>query len=164
MYPTCRSSVQRLVVPVLVVAAACVSSRHTDPARMSSAELARAGERDTVYVRRVRMFEQIAASIPKDSLVRLYVGALTAPPERGSLYQDGIQCQMERMIKAYGAVAAAQVVIQVEDSLFPPPGGRRRWAEVTSRWPSSLSANYRCDVSDLTPAPDSLNVRPRPDH
>ena len=160
MYPASLHTMQRVFLSLLIAIVACVSSRPTDRGRVTGAELERISERDTVYARRVRMFEQIAASIPKDSLVRLYTGAMTATPERGGLYQDAIACQMERMIRAYGAVAAAQAVRQVEDSLFPPPDGRRRWAAITSRWPSSLGDNYHCDVRDLSPAPDSLNVRP----
>lgn len=161
MYQLSRT-IHRFAILLVATTASCVSSRHSDRPGMSSRERERAGETDTVYIRRVRMFEQIAASIPKDSLVRLYTGAVSAPPDSGSAYQNGIACQMQRMIKAYGSVAAEKVVVQVEDSLFPPPSGRRRWAEITSRWPSSLGPNFRCDLSDLSRAPDSLDIRPVP--
>ena len=164
MRPTIHRSLIGFAATILILVNACAASRHGDRGRMTSAELERAGEHDTVFLRRVRMFEQIAATIPRDSLVRLYVGALAATPDSGIVYHRALACQMQRMVRAYGFVAASQVVKQVEDSLLPPPDGARRWREVTSRWPSSLGPGYRCDTSDLPVAPDSLDVQPSRSH
>ena len=165
MQPTTH---RRLIGPaatVLLLVSACGTLHSNDRDRaITSAELERVGERDTVYLRRVRRFERIAATIPRDTLVQLYVGALAATPDRAWIYQHALACQTQRMVRAYGFVAASMAVRQVEDSLFPPPKGKRRWADATSRWPSSLGPGYHCDTSDLPLAPDSLDVQPSRTH
>jgi hypothetical protein len=127
---------------------------------MTSAELVAAGERDTAYVRRLRMFEEIAAHIPTDSLARLYVAALDAPAERGGIYQSAIACQYFRMLWQYGRIAPSKAIRRMQDSLFPTPAAIARWNEAQRRWPTSLGPGFPCDASDLPHAPDSLEVPP----
>ena len=130
-----------------------------DPYDVTSAELVQAGDRDTVFVRRVRMFEEIAATISTDSLARLYVAAMDAPVERGPVYQQAIQCQFGRMVRQYGFIAPKKAIKRMEDSLFAVPGSRKRWLQAQDRWPM-FGSGAECDMSDLTRAPDSLNNRP----
>ena len=130
-----------------------------DPYDMTSAELVRAGDPDTVFIRRVRMFEQIAATISTDSLARLIVAAMDAPIERGPTYQQAIQCQYGRMLRGYGAIASELAINRMEDSLFAVPGSRKRWRQAQDRWPM-FGRTAECDMSDVTQAPDSLNNGP----
>jgi hypothetical protein len=113
----------------------CRSGRR-DPDSMASARLISAGERDTAYVRQVRMFEEVAAHIPTDSLARLYVGALDAPAERGGAYQFAIACQYYRMVTQYGPIASPKAIRRMEDSLFTTPAARERWTAAISLRPS----------------------------
>jgi hypothetical protein len=111
-------------------------------------------------LRRVRVFEEIAARIPTDSLVRLYVAALDAPAERGAIYQSAIACQYFRMLWRYGRVASPIAIRRMQDSLFPTPAALARWNHAQRRWPTSLGPGFPCDASDLPQAPDSLEVPP----
>ena len=149
-----------LVASLASFITSCHSGRR-DPRSMTSTELVAAGERDTVFVRRVRMFEEIAAHIPTDSLARLYVGALDAPPALGPTYAYAIACQYYRMTRQYGAVAPDKAIRRMEDSLFTTPASRERWRAAQRRWPNSLGPNFPCDASDLRQAPESLNAAPR---
>ena len=106
------------------------------------------------------MFEEIAARIPTDSLARLYLGALDAPKDKAWIYQEGIACQVRRMAKQYGGVASSKAMRHLEDSLFTTADARKRWVEAQLRFPSIVSPNYRCDLRDLTRAPDSLDLFP----
>lgn len=151
-----------LLAFTVAAASACLPSQQRDRDFMTSAELERVGERDTVFIRRVRMFEQIAARIPTDSLARLYTGALTVSADSAWVFQHAIVCQMERMVREYGAVASFKAIKSVEDSIFPPPDGRKRWADATARFPGSLGPGFKCDLTGVPFAPDSLNLRPRP--
>jgi hypothetical protein len=138
---------------------ACRIGGRRDPLSMTSAELVAAGERDTAFVRRVRVFDEIAARIPTDSLARLYVAALDAPAERGAIYQNAIRCQYYRMLWHYGRVATPRAIRHMQDSLFTTPAALARWDEAQGRWPTS-PVGYACDASDLPRAPDSLEVPP----
>lgn len=167
--PSTRPSLVRLAGGLALAAAlGCPSPRvdrpGTPPTKsrsdMTSAELVAAGETDTVFVRRVRMFEQIAETISTDSLARLYTAAMGAPAERGSVYQQAIQCQFGRMIKGYGAIATKLAINRMEDSLLVTPERRKQWSETQRRWPK-FSEAATCDMSDVARAPDSLNNQPR---
>jgi hypothetical protein len=151
------------VAALAVSATACRSARRDpepDPDHMTSAELVASGERDTVFVRRVRMFEQIATRIPTDSLARLYVAALDAPADHAAVYQSAIGCQYFRMNWQYGSVASTKAIRRVADSLFTTPAARERWSAAQRRWPLA-SGPVNCDASDLRRSPDSLNRVPR---
>jgi hypothetical protein len=131
-------------------ATACRSGRR-DPRSMTSAELVAAGERDTAFVRRVRMFEDIAAHIPTDSLARLYVATIDGPSERGTTYVtygDAIACQIMRMIWQFGSVASAKAIRRMEDSLFTTSAARERWSDAQRRLPNS-GPSTPCNTSDL---------------
>lgn len=162
-----------LAVSVLLTASlasvvACQSTRPADSKptaardrrHMTSAELERAGDHDTVYVRRLGMFEQLATHVPTDSLAHLYIAALDAPSSRGREYLYAISCQLQRLAWQYG-VAADKAIEHMSDSLFAAPEIRARWIQAQDRWPDSMDADYRCDLSDLTRAPDSLRYYPR---
>jgi hypothetical protein len=153
-----------MVLLMMVTLAASVPSCHSgrrDPRSMTSTELVAAGERDTVFVRRVRMFEEIAAHIPTDSLARLYVGALDAPPAMGRTYSTAIACQIYRLGWQYGSIASGKAMRRVEDSLFTTPAARERWSDAQRRWPTSGPLFPPCDVSDLPRGADSLEIGPR---
>jgi hypothetical protein len=161
-----RRHVVRHVMVLLMMAtlAASVVSCHSgrrDPHSMTSAELVAAGERDTAFVRRVRMFEEIAAHIPTDSLARLYVAAIDAPTALGPAYAYAIACQYFRMTWQYGSIAPDKAIRRMEDSLFTTPAVRERWSAAQRRWPTSLGQGFPCDASDLRRAPDSLDFAPR---
>jgi hypothetical protein len=156
----CRG-IALLLLALATSTTACSSARR-DPHSMTSAELLAAGERDTAFVRRVRMFEEIAAHIPTDSLARLYIAALNAPPaERGGPYPYAIACQYFRNGVQYGSIAPRKAIRRMEDSLFATSEARERWRDAQRRWPISLGAGFPCDASDLRRAPDSLNIGPR---
>jgi hypothetical protein len=141
---------------------ACHSPRR-DERSMTSAELVAAGDRDTAFVRRVRMVEEIAARIPTDSLARLYVATINGPAERDTTYVtygNAIACQYWRMIWQFGSVASAKAIRRMEDSLFTMPAARERWSDAQRRLPNSGSGTP-CNTSDLTRGPDSLDVTPR---
>ena len=130
---------------------------------VTSADVVEAGERDTVYVRRVRMFEQIAATIQTDTLARIMLGAMAAPAHQEEPYVQALMCQYHRMIWQYGAVAPKLAIRRTEDSLFVVPGTRERWIEAQRRFPEVASFDpARCSVSGIPHAPDSLNYSPRP--
>lgn len=133
------------------------------PDRVTSAELIGAGERDTVYIRRVRMFEQLAATINTDSLARIMTGAMTAPTSREPIYVEAMMCQQFRTIWQYGAIASKRALNRMEDSLFSVPGSRDRWVETQKRFPTFGGLDpAKCDVSALPHAADSLNNQPYP--
>jgi hypothetical protein len=132
-----------------------------NPARTTSADLVAAGERDTVYIRRVRMFEQIAATIQTDTLARIMTGAMDAPAEKQAPYVQALMCQYQLMIWQYGAIAPKLAIQRTEDSLFVVPGTRERWIEAQRRFPTIASFKpAECSVSGLPHAPDSLNYKP----
>jgi hypothetical protein len=148
------------VAALAVPSTACRSARRDpdpDPDHMTSAELVAAGERDTVFVRRVRMFEEIAARIPTDSLARLYVAAIDAPADRARVFQSAFGCQYFRMIWQYGSIASTKAIRRVEDSLFATPAAREPWRAAQRRWPLA-SGPVNCDASDLRRSPDSLEM------
>jgi hypothetical protein len=156
-----RHAAALLAIAALAVSpTACRSGGRRNPLSMTSAELVAAGERDTAFVRRVRMIEEIAARIPTDSLARLYVAALDAPAERAAIYQNAIHCQYYRMLWQYGRVASPRAIRRMQDSLFATPAALARWDEAQGRWPTSPVPGYSCDASDLPRAPDSLQVPP----
>jgi hypothetical protein len=142
-----------LAVANLAVGIACAASRRLSPGLVTSAVLVRAGGRATVFVRRVGVFEQIAATIPKDTLVRLRLAALAALRDLGSMYLYALVCQAQRMVRAYGFVAGSKAVEQakIRSSLrLPgravgrrqPRAGRRRsdWNIIATR-PTCQSAS-----------------------
>ena len=132
-----------------------------NPDRVTSAELVAAGERDTVYVRRIRMFEQIAATIHTDSLARIMSAAMDAPTSKESIYVEAMMCQQYRMLWQYGAIATIRAMNRMEDSLFSAPGSRERWVETEKRFPMFGGLDpANCDVSNLPHAPDSLDNQP----
>lgn len=137
------------------------SAQSGDPDRVTSAELIAAGVRDTVYIRRVRMFEELAATIPTDSLARVMTAAMNAPVEQAPNFEQAVLCQQFRMLWQYGAIATKRALLRMDDSLFAVPGRRQRWVEVKDHFPviSGLD-DARCDVSNLPHAADSLNNQP----
>lgn len=157
-----------LFTALLANVVACQSTRPADTARtrphdrrhMTSVELERAGDHDTVYVRQLRMFEQLATHVPTDSLAHLYIAALDAPASRGREYLYAITCQLQKLDWQYG-VAADKAIERMSDSLFATPEIRRRWIQAQARWPDSMDADYRCDLSKVPQAPDSLTYYPR---
>jgi hypothetical protein len=156
-----RSPLLAMTVIGLFVSA-CHSGRR-DPRSMTSTELVAAGERDTVFVRRVRMFEEIAARIPTDSLARLYVATIDGPAERSTIYVtygNAIACQVMRMIWQFGSVASAKAIRRMEDSLFTTPAARERWSDAQLRLPD-FGSSSQCNTSDRIRGPDSLDVAPR---
>ena len=158
--------------PLALALAACLTAcaaprapqgtdRPPNPDRVTSTDLAAAGERDTVYLRRVGMFEQIAATIQTDTLARIMVGAMAAPAEQEAPYVQALMCQYHRMIWQYGAIAPKLAIRRTEDSLFVVPGTRERWNEAQRRVPPVASFDPKqCSVTGLPHAPDSLNYRP----
>lgn len=129
--------------------------------RATSADLVAAGERDTVYVRRVRMFEEIAGTIQTDTLARIMMGAMAAPAEQQARYVPALMCQYHQMIWQYGIVAPKLAIRRTEDSLFAVAGTRERWVEAQKRFPAIARFNpAECSVNDLPHAPDSLNYTP----
>jgi hypothetical protein len=150
-----------LMMAALASSATACHSGRSDPRSMTSTELVAAGERDTAFVRRVRMFEVISAHIPTDSLARLYIGALDAPAALGPTCAYAIACQYYRMTRQFGAVAPDKAIRRMEDSLFTTPESRERWRAAQRRWPNSLGPNFPCEASDLRQAPESLNAAPR---
>ena len=127
------------------------------PDRVTSAELIAAGERDTVYIRRVRMFEQLASTISTDSLARIMTAAMDAPTSREPIYIEAMMCQQYRMLWQYGAIATKRALNRMEDSLFSAPGSRDRWVETQKRFLMFGSLDpAKCDVSGLPHAADSL--------
>ena len=136
------------------------TARRDNPYLVTSAELVAAGERDTAFVRQVRMVEEIAAHIPTDTLARLYVAAVAAPADRAGVYEQAIACQYFRMVWRYGSIASARAIHRMTDSLFTTPAAREQWGAAQGRWPGSASLGYSC-VSDLPRGPDSLDIVPR---
>lgn len=166
----CRASKNAVLIVLGAGLAACATQRPstaaaqaTRPHRVTSAELVAAGERDTVYVRRVRMFEEIAATIRTDSLARIFTAAMNAPAEKGAMYQTAIACQFMLMIYQYGGVASKWAITRMEDSLFAAPGSRERWIAAQKRWPAVVTGpRYEtCDPRGLPHAPDSLEYYPQ---
>ena len=159
-----------LVLGLASLAVACRAPRvdrsatvpQKSPYEMTSAELVAAGERDTVYVRRVRMFEEIAATIRTDSLARIMTAAMDAPAEEGAKYQAALSCQYKLMMHQYGAVASKLAIIRTEDSLFAVPGSRKRWVAAQDRWPmfGTVPGDDTCDTRGLPRAADSLEYYP----
>lgn len=132
-----------------------------NPDRVTSAELIAAGERDTVYIRRVRMFEQLAATISTDSLARIMTAAMDAPTSKEPVYVEAMLCQQYRMLWQYGAIATKRALNRMEDSLFSAPGARARWVETQNRFPMFGGLDpAKCEVSHLPHAADSLNNQP----
>ena len=129
---------------------------------MTSAELVQAGDPDTVFVRRVRMFEEIAATISTDSLARLYVAAMDDSLEQGAVYQQAVACQFRRMLRQYGAVATKLAIDRMEDSVLTAPELRRRWVHTQERWPmfGTVPGDDKCDLRGVPRRPDSLNNQP----
>lgn len=159
---------QQLALSLALCLTACRAPRSpqaavppANPDHVTSADLVAAGERDTVYLRRVRMFEQIAATIQTDTLARIMVGAMEAPAEREAPYVQALMCQYHRMIWQYGAIAPKLAIRRTEDSLFVVPGTRERWIEAQRRFPMFGTFDpAQCSVSGLPHAPDSLNYKP----
>ena len=132
-----------------------------NPDRVPSAELIAAGERDTVYIRRVRMFEEIAATINTDSLARIMTAAMDAPTSKEPIYVEAMACQEYRMLWRYGAIATKRALNRMEDSLFSAPGSRERWVETQNRFPMVSGLDpAKCDVSNPPHAADSLDNQP----
>lgn len=132
-----------------------------NPDRVTSGELVAAGVRDTVYIRRVRMFEQLASTISTDSLARIMTAAMDAPTAREPIYVEAMLCQQYRMLWQYGAIATKRALNRMEDSLFSAPGSRKRWVETQNRFPMFGGLDpAKCDVSSLPQAADSLNNQP----
>jgi hypothetical protein len=127
---------------------------------LSSEELVRAGEPDTIYIRRVRAFEQLVRQVRTDSLAKLYVGSLDAAPEKGRVYLQAVSCQYSILLRRYGDAPTARALQLMTDSLFATPAARRRWLAAQDRWPTSRGDDYRCDLSGIPVAPDSLSWRP----
>ena len=127
---------------------------------LSADSLERAGERDTAYIRRMRTYEQLVRSVPTDSLAKLYLASIDAPAEDGRRYQHAITCEVSRLVRRYGGAAPGRAVRVLEDSLFPTEEAMRRFNAARARWPSSLGREYRCNMSDIPLAPDSLGWRP----
>jgi len=168
MLLTSRRSRQQLALPLALCLTACGGPRArqvavppANPDSVTSADLVAAGEPDTVYLRRVRMFDQIAATIQTDTLARIMTGAMEAPAGQEAPYVQALMCQYHRMIWQYGAVAPKLAISRTEDSLFAAPGTRERWIEAQRRFPSVASFSpAQCSVSGLPHAPDSLNYKP----
>jgi hypothetical protein len=143
-----------------------MSTRRTRPALiaallLSSTFVAVSGvsaleRRDAAHARRERMFEELAARVPTDSLARLYSIALDAPAAEGRVLLDAVSCQSLRLEWAYGNVAARKAVQRMSDSLFATPELRARWQEARDRWPATSGIHFDC-VRGLTPAADSLS-------
>jgi hypothetical protein len=158
----------RLALALVVCLTACptprapeVATQRKNPDLVTSAELVAAGERDTVYVRRIRMFEEIAATIRTDSLARIMTGIMDAPAEQEPAYLQALMCEYHRMSWQYGAIAPERAINRTEDSLFAIAGVRKRWLEAQKRFPMFGTFDpQKCDVSGLPHAPDSLNNQP----
>lgn len=130
----------------LLFATACVAVR----------ELSAHERGDSAELRRARMLERLAARVPTDSLAHLYVVALDAPAEEGSVLLDAVSCQRLRLDWAYGRAPARIAVDRMTDSLFTTPALRARWEDAQGRWPIAGGVDFAC-VRGLVPAPDSLS-------
>lgn len=142
---------------------ACLTSTATGAARwpyLSSAELERMSDPDTVYIRHMRTFEKLVRSVNTDSLAKLYLGSLDAPSEDGVKYKHAILCQFEELFHRYGRAAPRRAILLLEDSLFTTPAERARWAAAQDRWPIVLGDDYRCAWPPGSMLPDSLNWYP----
>jgi hypothetical protein len=127
---------------------------------LSSEELVAAGDPDTIYIRRMRAFEQLVRQVNTDSLAKLYVGSLDATTAQAPMYQQAVSCQYSILILRYGDAAPRRAIQLMTDSLFPTPAARRRWSTAWERWPSALGSEYPCDKSGIRVAPDSLSWQP----
>jgi hypothetical protein len=134
------------LVASLLLATACVAVR----------ELSAHERGDSAELRRVRMLERLAEQVPTDSLARLYVVALDAPEEQGSVIFDAVSCQRLRLDWAYGRAPARIAIERMTDSLFATPELRARWEEAQGRWPMAGGVDFAC-VRGLRPAADSLS-------
>jgi hypothetical protein len=134
------------LVASLLFATACVAVR----------ELSAHERGDPAELRHARMLERLAAQVPTDSLARLYVVALDAPAEQGSVLLDAVSCQRLRLDWAYGRAPARIAIERMTDSLFTTPELRARWDEAQGRWPLAGGVDFAC-VRGLRPAADSLS-------
>ena len=134
------------LVASLLFATACVAVR----------ELSAHERGDSAELRRARMLERLAERVPTDSLAHLYVVALDAPEEQGSVILDAVSCQRLRLDWAYGRAPARIAIERMTDSLFATPALRARWEEAQGRWPMAGGVDFAC-VRGLRPAADSLS-------
>lgn len=150
----------------LTVISSCTGRTQPSAIRRStpptSGELARAGEGDTVYLRRLRTIEAVASSIDTDSLRKLYVRSLDASREEMVDVAYQISCEYVRGFLQYGQPAYNRAMRRLVDSLLTDPAVRKRWFKSKERWPQVSQSASTCNINGVVSAPDSLKWEPMP--
>ena len=150
------------MVVVLVAVVGCSHTPAPPPYRRpmpESVRLAQEGITDTIRLRRWRTIDSLAASESGDSLAKLYVASLHAPPSEGRMYEYAIRCEKLRIMTRLGGMAGAIVTQRVVDSLNTEPAVRSASAPTMDAYPKH-DEHYACDPGPGVVAGDSLDLRP----
>jgi hypothetical protein len=153
-----------LLLGVLLATTACsdwVEGNSTLAGGFTSAREERRAEHDSAYARRLHVAARLAQSVKTDSLRKLYLLALDAPPGRVDTVWMAIGCEMAQQMGRVGSSVTKRVLDHLDDSLLALPGIEDRWREMDGRL-SGYGTLQGCDLGSGRAVPDSLEYLPKP--
>jgi hypothetical protein len=127
----------------------------------TSAREERRAEHDSAYARRLHLAARLARSVKTDSLRKLYLLALDAPPGRVDTVWMAIGCEMAQQMGRVGAPVTKRVLDHLQDSLFALPGIEDRWRAMNGRL-SGYGTLQGCALGSGRAVPDSIEYLPMP--